>query len=103
MLRSRVIATSFDPPTYLNQQATTAPFTSREAFAAGRLRSSPIPGSRGPRMLLRQRSVIRFCNNLQDRRHCQNYAEVVSGRFLWVELRVGNVHELRSHSHIHFL
>jgi hypothetical protein len=32
--------TSYDPTTYLNQQATTAPFASREASAAERLRSS---------------------------------------------------------------
>jgi len=39
-LRSRVMGTSYDPTTYLNQQATIAPFTSRVASAAGRLRSS---------------------------------------------------------------
>src|ERR1700720_4434393 len=34
------MGTSYDPTTYLNQQATTAPFVSREASAAERLRSS---------------------------------------------------------------
>jgi IstB-like ATP binding protein len=37
---SRVMGTSYDPTTHLNQQATTAPFVSREASAAERLRSS---------------------------------------------------------------
>jgi hypothetical protein len=39
ILRSRVMGTSYDPTTYLNQQATTAPFVPREASAAERLRS----------------------------------------------------------------
>ena len=38
------MGTSYDPTTYLNQQATIAPFTSRVASAAGRLRSSRITG-----------------------------------------------------------
>jgi len=37
--------TSYDPTTYLNQQATTAPLSSREASAAERLRSSPLENS----------------------------------------------------------
>jgi len=36
------MGTSYDPTTYLNQQATTAPFVSREASAAERLRSSRV-------------------------------------------------------------
>src|SRR6267143_6501991 len=36
------MGTSYDPTTYLNQQATIAPFTSRVASAAGRLRSSRL-------------------------------------------------------------
>src|ERR1700686_1987171 len=39
------MGTSYDPTTYLNQQATTAPFVSREASAAERLRSSRILGN----------------------------------------------------------
>jgi hypothetical protein len=38
------MGTSYDPTTYLNQQATTAPFVSREASAAERLRSSRETG-----------------------------------------------------------
>src|ERR1700693_1109466 len=39
------MGTSYDPTTYLNQQATTAPFVSREASAAERLRSSWLVAS----------------------------------------------------------
>ena len=39
------VLTSYDPTTYLNQQATTAPFVSREASAAERLRSSRVIGN----------------------------------------------------------
>src|SRR5467141_4103464 len=47
------MGTSYDPTTYLNQQATIAPFTSRVASAAGRLRSSRVLGGSTPHRLTR--------------------------------------------------
>ena len=50
--------------TYLNQQATTAPFPSRVASAAGRLRSSPVPGSCSHAAFSRSRMTdgLTLCN-----------------------------------------
>jgi hypothetical protein len=52
------MGTSYDPTTYLNQQATTAPFVSREASAAERLRSSRVTVHL-PGQLSRQISLVR--------------------------------------------
>src|SRR5258708_4900465 len=58
------MGTSYDPTTYLNQQATTAPFVSREASAAERLRSSRLTGEVAASTHMDGKSVY------QDFQHC---------------------------------
>src|SRR6266849_135956 len=61
--------------TYIKPSSNQRSTTSRVASAAGRLRSSPVLGSCESRTVHYQGSVVRFYNNLQDRRDCQNTQE----------------------------
>ncbi|MGB9431635.1 MAG: hypothetical protein WBQ89_05290, partial [Candidatus Acidiferrum sp.] len=58
IFRSRVMGTSYDPTTYLNQQATTAPSRHAQRPPRGRLRSSPDVGSIDPSKAVKALVVV---------------------------------------------